>query len=232
MAVDNDKIKALILEFEKKCLLWTEQAPMKDDSKEKKYVAIFSKQLLRFSDFSSIKYILVGDNPGKEENDEYFVGTAGKKARSFFKDFLVNDFDSEVLVLNKYVIQSNTTNTLPDKDTSQNYMACLIYKLQALLDVPVVICGYTGGMLFVKKDHTYKQYIKGSVDKAAKTNVFFHALKNEYKDNDWGKIMIVPHFSRDCFFKDIKLENYTIDNALKNMKKISITKYLILGAPK
>jgi len=85
------------------------------NGKDFNVIPVYNKDLDKFTVSSKIKYILLADNPGKEEAVEhrYLVGHAGKQARNFFESSgLVNDFTDEVMVLNKTCIHTDSTGDL------------------------------------------------------------------------------------------------------------------------
>ncbi|MBN1648729.1 MAG: hypothetical protein JW874_11915 [Spirochaetales bacterium] len=103
---------------------------------------------------SEIKLILVGDNPGMEEQKQnaYLVGKSGKMAAGFFGSAYGYEFYRNVLILNKTPLHTKSTVQLaeirkkyPDLvRNSQEYMARLIYSVASLLEVPVFITGFAG----------------------------------------------------------------------------------------
>ena len=77
---------------------------------------VFNRNLRKLSE-SGPKYIIVADNPGmdeqKDENSCYLIGKAGQMTRNFFiNNKLVEDFDSQVAVLNKTCIHTKSTGDL------------------------------------------------------------------------------------------------------------------------
>ena len=79
---------------------------------------VYNRDLDRFTRDDDIKLIVIGDNPGKDEqllkNNKYLVGQAGKIADGFFKrnPELGVDFRKNVIILNKTPIHSAKTNQL------------------------------------------------------------------------------------------------------------------------
>ncbi len=101
----------------------------------------------------NIKYIVVADNPGmeeqKEENSRYLIGKSGKIMRNFFAQHnLVSDFDKEVLVLNKTPIHTPSTGDLKELKgissilyESQRFMARIIADIHYLSDSDLWLVG-------------------------------------------------------------------------------------------
>lgn len=79
---------------------------------------VYNRDLERFTRDDDIKLIVIGDNPGKDEqllkNNKYLVGQAGKIADGFFKrnPELGVDFRKNVIILNKTPVHSAKTNQL------------------------------------------------------------------------------------------------------------------------
>lgn len=79
---------------------------------------VYSTALDEITPDSNIKLIIIGDNPGKNEqlniNREYLVGQAGKIADGFFKKHpeLNIDFRTNAIILNKTPLHSAKTKEL------------------------------------------------------------------------------------------------------------------------
>lgn len=79
---------------------------------------VYNRDLDRFTKEDDIKLIVIGDNPGKDEqlavNNKYLVGQAGKIADGFFKrnPELGVDFRKNVIILNKTPVHSAKTNQI------------------------------------------------------------------------------------------------------------------------
>jgi hypothetical protein len=118
--------------------------------KDPAVIPVYNNDLDLFDRSSDIRYIVVADNPGKEEAEEnrYLVGLAGKQARNFFEhNELVEDFTKEVLVLNKTCLHTNSTSDLRKLHNnellaeSQKFMAELAYDFHKLLSCELWIVG-------------------------------------------------------------------------------------------
>ncbi len=122
---------------------------------------VFNEALDDVGAGSNPAWILVADNPGKNEqkaaNRRYLVGQAGKLAAGFFDKRLHMDFRADVLIINKTPIHTPKTAELPKllkKDPrgelravfeeSQRFMARLAFRLNDALGLPVWICGKSG----------------------------------------------------------------------------------------
>ena len=79
---------------------------------------VYNRALDELTAADNIKLIVIGDNPGKDEqltkNNKYLVGQAGKIAEGYFKKNpeLGIDFRKNVIILNKTPIHSGKTNQL------------------------------------------------------------------------------------------------------------------------
>lgn len=164
-----------------------------------------------------IKLIVIGDNPGKDEqlakNQKYLVGQAGKLGNNFFKNHeeLGINFRKNVIILNKTPIHSAKTNHLKKfasfggkeiedliKET-QIWMAQETAKLhQNLLkvsenkDFPQLwLVGYSE----LKEKGIFTDY-KNELKKQYQTS--------EESKNAWNNVFVYQHFSMNRFSIDLK----------------------------
>ena len=174
-----------------------------------------------------IKLIVIGDNPGKDEqltkNQKYLVGQAGKLGNNFFKNHeeLGIDFRKNVIILNKTPIHSAKTNQLKKFATfggkeienlikeTQIWMAQETAKLhQKLLqnsenkDFPQLwLVGYSE----LKEKGIFTDY-KNELKKQYQTS--------EEAKNAWDNVFVYQHFSMNRFSIDLKefsTENKNLD---------------------
>lgn len=93
---------------------------------------VYNRALDDITEKSEIRYIVVGDNPGKDEqlakNNRYLVGQSGKLAASFFarNAELGADFRQNVIILNKTPIHTAKTNHLKNLVRADSEIAVLI----------------------------------------------------------------------------------------------------------
>ncbi len=141
----------------------------------------------------NIKYIWVTDNPGVKECQQkrYGVGSSGSAGKNFMESYgLVEDFDREVLILNKSPIHTRVTADLaklksmgPVYGDCQKLMAKLCFDLHSILDCELWILGtsnldkifnpfktefnnfYKAGLL-VNKVFLYNHFSQGQFKKA------------------------------------------------------------------
>lgn len=208
-------MKRLIEDFRKQCHSWNEELTSLPEHLAG-YLAVFNERLLK-QEPTDIRYILIGDNPGKEERKvrEYFVGGAGMTARLFFERYLVKDFDRQVLCLNKTPIHTNVTaglgSLLENKQAlirdSQTYMANLAYTLHKQLQKPVVVCGF-GDCRASGKYRGERWPLRLEQPKIG--TYFFNQLRENFRDSA-EQLYLVKHFSHDKFFEDFNIQAYWND---------------------
>ena len=188
---------------------------------------VYNTALDEITQNDEIKLIVIGDNPGKDEqlakNQKYLVGQAGKLGNNFFKihEELGIDFRKNVIILNKTPIHSAKTNHLKKfasfggkeiedliKET-QIWMAQETAKLhQNLLkvsenkDFPQLwLVGYSE----LKEKGIFTDY-KNELKKQYQTS--------EESKNAWNNVFVYQHFSMNRFSIDLKefsTENKNLD---------------------
>lgn len=210
------KLCELLSAYKKQIEAWSETY------RETDLEFVYNENLDRLVE-KEVKYILVGDNPGKNEKEQnkYFIGEAGLVAKWFFKSELdIMSFENEVLILNKTPIYSEKTDLLnqfyPDyldvMKESQGYMACLIYKIQKILKCEVIIIGYGGS----KKGGEWD--LQAQTNKSKKNLAFFYLEIKTLAENDKDfakKIFNFPHFSSMQFPRHLLKETEDIEQLNK-----------------
>lgn len=188
---------------------------------------VYNTALDEITQNDEIKLIVIGDNPGKDEqlikNQKYLVGQAGKLGNSFFKnhDELGIDFRENVIILNKTPIHSAKTNQLKKFATfggkeiedllkeTQIWMAQETAKLHQMLlqgsenkDFPQLwLVGYSE----LKEKGIFTDY-KNELKKQYQTS--------EESKNAWNNVFVYQHFSMNRFSIDLKefsTENKNLD---------------------
>lgn len=188
---------------------------------------VYNTALDEITQNDEIKLIVIGDNPGKDEqlakNQKYLVGQAGKLGNNFFKNHeeLGIDFRKNVIILNKTPIHSAKTNQLKKFATfggkeiedllkqTQIWMAQETAKLhQKLLqgsenkDFPQLwLVGYSE----LKEKGIFTEY-KNELKKQYQTS--------EEAKNAWDNVFVYQHFSMNRFSIDLKefsTENKNLD---------------------
>lgn len=192
---------------------------------------VYNTDLDKITKDDDIKLIVIGDNPGKDEqlkkNNRYLCGQAGKIADGFFKrnPELKTDFRKNVIILNKTPVHSAKTNQLKTMMKeggeqivtlimeSQIWMAEQTAKLHSELckanapDAPLPelwLVGY--GEL--KNKGFFTQYKE--------------TLKNTYlkiNSSAWENVYVFQHFSMNRF--TIDLAEYQNNNKLQDERLIT-----------
>lgn len=217
----NNQAKSLIIVQEKAMEFF------KNVDYELQTPIVYNTALDEITQKDEIKLIVIGDNPGKDEqlakNQKYLVGQAGKLGNNFFKnhDELGIDFRKNVIILNKTPIHSAKTNQLKKFATfggkeienlikeTQIWMAQETAKLhQKLLqgsenkDFPQLwLVGYSE----LKEKGIFTEY-KNELKKQFQTS--------EEAKNAWDNVFVYQHFSMNRFSIDLKefsTENKNLD---------------------
>lgn len=162
-----------------------------------------------------INLIVIGDNPGKEEqllkNQRYLCGQSGRLADGFFKrnPELKTDFRKNVIIMNKTPVHTAKTTQLKDMikkgsarikqliEESQKEMA----KLAAGLHKELVEFSAQGKM---KPELWLVGYSELKPKKIFE--LYRDTLKAEYSQNKkaWNKVFVYQHFSMNRFLLDLR----------------------------
>ncbi len=193
---------------------------------------VYNRSLDDVRQEDDIKLIVIGDNPGKDEqraqNRRYLVGQAGKIAEGFFRKNpeLGIDFRKNTVILNKTPIHTAKTkelsfllkNTPADVRTlfeeSQRWMAHETAELQRGLGCDIWLVGYAElrdkGLFTVYRDALAAEYGHGDL---------FSSGKN---GGDEPPLYVLQHFSMNRFSIDLK-EHYDGSRTLaENIRSLGI----------
>ncbi len=201
---------------------------------------VYNTALDEISEKSEIKLIVIGDNPGKDEqldkNQKYLVGQSGKIAAGFFKnhcEFGV-DFRKNAIILNKTPLHTAKTKHLKilaslggEKirnliDESQIWMA------KKTAELHIGLCRQKSPETFrcAGKIETLEDDFAGLVKpelflvgySELKKNGIFSLYRDELKKNygngsfdEWKSVFVFQHFSMNRFSIDLK--NFMSENA-------------------
>lgn len=180
---------------------------------------IYNEKLDEINENDNIKYIWIQDNPGYNEmlQNRYAVGASGKAGQNFMKnEGLAEDFDREVIVLNKSPIHTKVTAVLSKlknreiQDETQRYMAKAIFTVHNIFECDLWILGISN--------------LKGIF------GTFSKDLEKLYKNSALNKKMFLYyHFSQGQFKKAYNMEASTLETddpdkilesiGIKNRKK-------------
>ena len=111
--------------FKAKCAEWNDAyaadlLPLQDAARDKpdyplETAVVYNRALDDLTRESRITYLVIGDNPGKDEqracNQRYLVGQSGRLAEGFFarNPALATDFRANVIILNKTPVHTAKT---------------------------------------------------------------------------------------------------------------------------
>jgi hypothetical protein len=175
-----------------------------DTSYQLETPVVYNKALDDMDRNSRIRWIVVADNPGKNEqlasSNRYLVGRSGMAAERFFAKELGVDFRREVVIINKTPIHTPKTAQLrrlamlyPELrsvlDDSQRFMASLLSELQKTLDVPVWIMGLSE---------------LGSRGIFAPWTAALNLAYADAAEKDRNRLYALKHFSMGAFASDMK----------------------------
>lgn len=185
---------------------------------------VYNKALDVIKGEDEIKLIVIGDNPGKNEqlakNQKYLVGQAGKIAEGFFKRNaeLEIDFRKNVIILNKTPIHSAKTAQLKaiaregGRQIEQLILESQLWMAQATANLLENLNKYG-------KTKTQLWLVGYS---ELKPSGIFEPYKAELKktcgQQTWKNVKVFQHFSMNCFTKD--LNSFKNENPKKTLKEL------------
>ena len=204
----KDQFKSQVEEWKKAAPELTElqrQAALQAKTPEYPFETsvVYNRALDELTPEDEIKLIVIGDNPGKDEqlakNNKYLVGQAGKIAEGYFRKNpeLGVDFRKNVIILNKTPIHSAKTlqlNTIAKQGgekiaalikESQLWMAQKTAQLHAALGTELWLVGYSElkpRRIFCP----YRDQLKASCSLEA-----------------WARVYVFQHFSMNRFTIDL-----------------------------
>lgn len=227
-------------EFEAKVAAWSSSAPWLAELLEELRVSlghddyrvetpiVFNEALRDLDASSEPAFILVADNPGKNEqlarNRRYLVGQSGKLAEGWFRRELGVDFRKEVIIINKTPIHTPRTAELRKLlslagskalsrsggadgrraalasllDESQRWMAGMARRLHEAIGVPLWISGY------------------GELGPRGLFRPYAEALSSAYEKarvEERESVLLFRHFSMNQFAIEMK-ENRNVSRPL------------------
>jgi uncharacterized protein TP_0836 len=182
---------------------------------------VYNHSLDLIEEKDEIRLILVGDNPGKEEqkhlNQRYLVGQAGRIAEGFFarhKELNI-DFRKNVIILNKTILHTPKTLNLKklikeDKSIEdffikdQRWQAKLALNIQDIFNCPLWIVGYSE----LGEKGVFKHYAE--------------TIKKKIKEKAIANIFLYQHFSMNCFIKQLKANYNETSSLTENLEILGI----------
>ncbi|MBQ4379003.1 MAG: hypothetical protein II821_07400 [Treponema sp.] len=176
---------------------------------------VYNTALDEITEESDIRLIVIGDNPGKDEqreiNKKYLVGQSGKLAAGFFeshKEFNTN-FRENVIILNKTPVHSAKTNHLKlitkngGKEIRDLIVQSQIYMAKRTAKLHQDLCRAAGadgikpeiwlvGYAELKEKGLFSDYKKELIESYEKDS------------QEWEKVLVFQHFSMNRFSIDLK----------------------------
>lgn len=177
---------------------------------------VYNSALDKVTKDDEIRLIVIGDNPGKneqrEKNKAYLVGQSGKIAEGFFRrnPELKVDFRKNAVILNKTPVHTAKTNHLKFLlkngsveiknliRESQIWMAERTAALHSELKTcDLWLVGYAElkekGIFTLYRDTLKSSYFEKGND-----------LKQDSQYSDaWSRVFVFQHFSMNCFLRDL-----------------------------
>ena len=239
-------------EFKAKCKEWEKLAPQLCDlqiQSAKKDTPdyplenpiVYNTSLDSITQNDEINLIVIGDNPGKneqlEKNKKYLVGMAGKIAQGFFarNPELATDFRKNVIILNKTPVHTAKTNHLKYLiKNGSNEIHKLIHDSQIWMaektarlhqdflsaqnndncGVPRAMEVWLVGYAELKNNGLFTPYKKS----------FFNAYKNNSDKvqpdkmlKAWNRVKVFQHFSMNRF--SIDLNDFIAKNKINSLSE-------------
>lgn len=171
---------------------------------------VYNKALEEITKEDTIKLIIIGDNPGKNEqlfsNSKYLVGLAGKIGERFFNTNpeLKIDFRKNVLILNKTPIHTAKTNQLKKlAKLGGKEIENLLLETQEWMAKNTIKLLYE----LSKENRELSLWLIGYSE--LKTNGIFEHYKKLLKEEClkysglWDKVFVFQHFSMNRFTIDL-----------------------------
>lgn len=186
---------------------------------------VYNTALDEITEQSEIRLIVIGDNPGKDEqrssNRKYLVGQSGKIAAGFFAKNaeFQTDFRKNVIILNKTPVHTAKTNHIKyllkngGEEIKKVISESQLYMAEKTARLHADLCRAAGeggiapelwlvGYAELKNKGLFLEYRD--------------ALKNAYgEDCAWDKVFVFQHFSMNRFSIDLK-------NFMKNHENLGI----------
>ena len=206
---------------------------------------VYNKALDELKEEDNIKLIVIGDNPGKDEqlikNNKYLVGQAGKIAEGYFRKNpqLGIDFRKDVIILNKTPIHSGKTNQLKTiAKSGGEKIASLIKESQLWMaertaQLHCDLCKAAGEPS--ESAYLPELWLVGYAELKNKGifTSYRDRLKEIYEERDekslenvWEKVFVFQHFSMNRFTIDlndfIKREKWEELPLMDNIHKVGV----------
>jgi len=173
---------------------------------------VYNRALDEITIESDIKLIVIGDNPGKDEqllkNNKYLVGQAGKIAQGYFakNPELGIDFRQNAIILNKTPVHSAKTSHLKmiakqgGKDVQNLLNESQIWMAKKTAELHSNLCAAAGD------SKPTELWLVGYSELSPKGlfATYRDVLKSSYKEEYWKNVYVFQHFSMNRFTIDLK----------------------------
>jgi len=174
---------------------------------------VYNTALDEITEKTEIHLIVIGDNPGKNEqlkkNQKYLVGQAGKIAAGFFEKNreLKTDFRKNVIILNKTPFHSAKTNHLKQilKNASPELQNAIkesfVWMAKKTAELHQNLCVLADKDAFVPE-----LWLVGYAELKNKGifTDYRDVLLNSYEGEWWKNVFVFQHFSMNRFTIDLK----------------------------
>jgi hypothetical protein len=174
---------------------------------------VYNRALDNITEENDIRLIIIGDNPGKDEqlacNNEYLVGQSGKIAEGFFRRTpeLNTDFRKNVIILNKTPIHTAKTAHLKKLQKADIQSALLIRETQVWMAEQTAHLHQSLLQYNAKNEPLPQLWLVGYAE--LKNNGIFVPYRDElsasYKSGSsaWEYVFAFHHFSMNRFLIDL-----------------------------
>ena len=167
-----------------------------------------------------IKLIVIGDNPGKEEqlakNNRYLVGQSGRIAEGFFRKNieLGIDFRKNVIIVNKTPVHTAKTKQLKYLyKNGSDVIKKLIVESQELMAQKTAELHQKLIENKGKGDKNPELWLVGYSELSEKGifNLYREKLMQSYSEKNWENVYVYQHFSMNRFLVDLNQYNQKED---------------------
>lgn len=180
---------------------------------------VYNSKLDEITCNDDIRLIVIGDNPGKDEqlkkNSSYLVGQAGKIAEGYFKrnSELNIDFRKNVIILNKTPIHSaktaqlKTIGKLGGDAVAQLIERSQVWMAERTARLHIDLCNAC-----TESEQKPEIWLVGYSELKPKClfEKYRDILRSVYNNDNWNYVFVYQHFSMNRF--TIDLNNYIEDN--------------------
>lgn len=194
---------------------------------------VYNTALDELTKDSLIRLIVIGDNPGKDEqlakNCKYLVGQSGKIAAGFFKnhpEFNV-DFRQNAIILNKTPVHTAKTKHLKylmqngSEQLSKMLKESQIYMAKKTAELHINLCKSA-----VTENEKPDIFLVGYSE--LKKNGIFTDYRENLKDfysqtpEEWERVYVFQHFSMNRFSIDLKdfMQKNNLQDIVKSAHKL------------